>query len=80
MNNMELRCAHLGHRRTPMREAQRAETARHIAEIQAEQEQINTRERLRRLEAKFHNLGAAKERADLGRSVQDPESSSPPPT
>jgi len=37
MSDMELRYAHLGHRRTPAREAQRAETARHIAEIQAEQ-------------------------------------------
>lgn len=59
MSNMELRYSHLGRRRTPAREAQRAETVRHIAEIQAEQ--------LRRLDAKFRNLGAATQRVEATR-------------
>ena len=40
MNNTELRYAHLGNRDTPARAEQRAETTRHIAEIQAEQAAI----------------------------------------
>ena len=56
MSNMEMRYAHLGHHRTPAREAQRAETARHTADIQAEQ--------LARLDSKFRNVGAAKEWVD----------------
>jgi hypothetical protein len=33
MSDLELRHAHLGHRRTPAREAQRRELQAHIAEI-----------------------------------------------
>ena len=69
MSDMELRYAHLGHRRTPAREAQRAETVRHIAEIQAEQ--------LARLDAKFRNLGAAKERVDATRHHSCPKCGQP---
>lgn len=41
MGDLELRYAHLGHRRTPAREAQRVELQTHTAEIQAEREERN---------------------------------------
>jgi hypothetical protein len=41
MSDLELRYAHLGHRRTSAREARRVQLQVHIAEIQAEQEERN---------------------------------------
>jgi hypothetical protein len=41
VGDLELRYAHLGHRRTPARQTQRLQLQAHIAEIQAQQEERN---------------------------------------